>query len=161
MTSKANFEVSLETRLLTDALLDAPVGEVVTFAALSEKVGYDTHGGDPRLQSALRRAFSMQDAVFSSVRGVGYKRLNDDEKITSVATARDRARRASKREMRKLATVEFDSLSPEMKVRHNAEMTMMNALHLFGKDSSVAKIETAVKASGQALPLGRTMEFLM
>lgn len=157
---KPRFEASLETRLLTDMLLAARVGETVTFSDMSRKVGYEVGGGDPHLQSAKNRAFNEKGAVFDSVRRVGYKRLNDAEIVSDATRDRERVGKAAKRAIKKLATVNYSSLPEPERIKHNVEMTILNAQASLAKRKTAGLIEAKVNQSSEALTLAKTIEAL-
>lgn len=154
------FQASLETRLLTEMLLAARIGDTVTFADMSAKVGYEVGGGDPHLQSAKHRAFNDKGAVFDSVRGIGYKRLNDGEIVSDATRDRERVGKAAKRAIKKLATVNYAALPEPERVKHNVEMTILNAQASLAKRKTAGLIEAKVNQSSEALTLAKTIEAL-
>jgi hypothetical protein len=157
---QSRFEVSLETRLLTEALTAVPSGQIIPYITLSEVVGYGVVGNDPHLQSALRRAFAQDGAVFSNVRKIGYRRLTDEEIIQNSEAIRQSIGRRAKKQIQRLAAVDFEELPNNMRVRHNTEMSMLNLNLHFAKPKTVAAIEAVVTQSGQALPLAKTLAAL-
>jgi hypothetical protein len=154
------FQASLETRMLTEMLLSAQVGETVTFTDMSTRVGYNGGGGDPHLQSAKNRAFNEKGAVFDSVRGVGYKRLNDKEIVSDATRDRERVGKSAKRAIKKLATVKYSDLPESERLTHNVEMTILNAQAALAKRKTVGLIEARVNQSSEALTLAKTIEAL-
>ena len=72
-------ETAIDTRLLLQRLLQAKVGEVITYRELNSAIDRDVQReANPFLQSAMRAAL-RQMMVFSTIRGVGVKRLTDRE----------------------------------------------------------------------------------
>jgi hypothetical protein len=63
------------------------------------------------------------------------------------------ARRATNR----LGCVVYEELPPEDRLKFNTDASMLGALAAVSKSTSVAKIESKVKASEQKLALGTTL----
>jgi len=94
-------EVSAETRAIADLLIACPIGETVTLASMSDAIGRDITKHRYIIASARRLVEREVGAVFTSVRGVGYKRLDVERAIGVVAPAARKhiarsARRASR-----------------------------------------------------------------
>lgn len=153
------FELSIDTRLLYDHLRKTPIGETVSFDALSEVTGAPVHGSTSSLQSAIRRLQSIDGRIFASVRGVGYQRLSDVGIVRSTESARDTLRRRASRMIKRLACVEdFGALPKELQVKHNASMSMFGAIAHMLKPSSTKILEDQVAKAQAALPLAKTLE---
>lgn len=156
---KTLFELSIDTRTLYDLLAKADHNQTVTYTEMTDLLGRHVEGGDPNLQSALRRVENLDGIVFGNVLGVGYKRLSDIEIVQTsereITAIRRRAKRAGRRVTR---IADFDSLPNEVKVRHNAALSLFGALNIMTKPKQVKKLESAVAAAAKELPLGRTLE---
>ena len=153
------FEISVDTRMLYDLLSKAPVGETVTFARMSEALGRRVEGADSHLQSALRRLVSLDQKVFSNVRGVGYQRLSDTEIVKSGERDRDHIQRSARKAAKRLLCVEdFDALPNDLKVKHNTYLSMYGAMVSMLSPGRVKNLESEVSKAQAQLPLAKTLE---
>lgn len=152
------FQASVETRLLYDRLRNLQVGEMVSYAELSEIVGQDTQGeGRGALNSARRLALRDHDIVTDAVKNVGIKRLSGSEVVQSATATFSRVRRLAQRGARRLAAARDEGLSTEEKARRDASMSALAIVKLMGKPKSVDRI-AAANTSGGELPMARTLE---
>ncbi len=152
-------QVNIDALTLCDRLQAAEVGEVVTYAELSELIKRDVQR-DARyvLASAQKRLQRDNRILFGAVRGVGIKRLNDEETVRVGATSMTKIRREARRGMQKTACANFDALSDEGKVQHNTSLSMLGALHLMTTSRKIKALKETIKNTGGKLSLGRTLE---
>lgn len=151
--------LSIDTKLIYERLASASVGDLIEYSELNDLVQRDIRNGAAGcFQSARRRVERLDGIVFGTVRGVGVKRLSDDEIVASGQAVIDKSRRAARRGYRRLGCVEFDGLSAESKVKHNTYQSLFSALVAVTKPSAVKKVETKVSQSQESLPLAATLE---
>jgi hypothetical protein len=137
MNKKPNFYLSTETRICKDRLKLAEIDEVVTYKELSNLIGRNIQEYRNPLNSArhaLRRDYGRD---FSCVTGLGVKRLSDEEVVLSADFAREILRL-----MR--CVDDFDALPIALQKKHNAEVSAMQAMRHFTKESSVRKIQEKI-----------------
>lgn len=145
---KADFELSADSKTLASVLLEAKKDDTITYERLSKAIGRDVRGdGAGSLQTARRIAQREQRMVFDSVRGVGLKRLQDADIVDLSDKARDHMRRTARRTAKKLVCVDFDDLTNEKKVKHNAALSMMGALAELTTEKSLLKLQANVEHS--------------
>lgn len=161
-TKKSIQEMSIDTRLILQRLEKARVDETITYAELDGLIGRDVRKVAAHcLQSALRAAM-RREIVFGTVWGVGLKRLGDGELAGVGEVARQKIRRTAKRAIKKMLLVQdFDSLSNEEKVRHNASLSMLGAVAHIASTGQAKTLERRVSSTMGALPLQRTLEAFM
>ena len=74
---------------------------------------------------------------------------------SDVASIRRKARKAAA----KLTCVgDYDALTADERIRHNATVSLFGAIHSMTKRPQVKKLEAAVQTTGRTLPLARTLE---
>ena len=74
------FKRSIDTQTVVDRLRASEIGDLVTYASISEALGRDvTNGARSVLQSARRIVLNEDQMVFGVVTRVGLKRLSDVE----------------------------------------------------------------------------------
>ncbi len=152
------FELSPDTRLLTDVLLKMGAGEMMTYKQMETLLSRKIGGSDSTLHSARRRAEKEDGFVFGSVRTIGIKRLADGEIVDLGETGAKALRRSAKRTARKVANVQnFDALSDELKARHNGALALFGGVMAAAKGSTLRRLERAANVGGR-LSLGRTFE---
>lgn len=159
---RAAFEVTLEHNLLRAVFEAAAVGEVINFSSiegtLDRPLGSYLYGLIRSVRRALRRDKRM---VFSNIRNVGYRRLNDKEIVSTGPTVRRRIRNATKSAVEDFKCVEFERMSNDDKLRHNAELATFAVLSFVAKEPQVKTIEKGVSdATAQLPPIGRLLEQL-
>lgn len=152
-------ELSLDTRLIYDRLVQAKVDETVGYGELTTLIGRDVRTSARHLlTSAMHRAESQDDMVFACVWGVGVKRLTDREIVGVGDQALSRSRRAARRGARKLSKVrDFSTLSDSEKITHNARLSVLSAIESIASGSAMRKVEKRVSETMQTLPLAKTL----
>lgn len=96
-------ELHQDTRLIVDLLLACPYGGTVTLSSVSNVIGRSIGANRHLLYSAIRIVERDIGAVFSSVRGVGYRRIQPDELHKVGQTARARIRSQARRGFRTIS----------------------------------------------------------
>jgi hypothetical protein len=114
-------ELSAETRAVLDVMLECPIGETVTLDAMSAAIGRDIRKRRHIIVAARRVAEREAGAVFASVRGVGYRRLDAERTVAVVApTARKHIARTARRTSRAISTAIEKANDLSMDVRRRA-----------------------------------------
>lgn len=161
MNKKPNtrFQPSLDARLIFELLMKCEVGRTITYEQIGEVVGKErVTSATTGLYTALRWA-EQEDVVFGSVRGLGYRRLSDEEIATTVGEAgMRRIRRASTRLMGRVARAKDENISEEAKIRRNAAVSMFGVLAHMTKRHSVKKLEENVERHDDQLAVGRVLD---
>ena len=158
MTGAPKFELSIDTKLLYEELLRVEPGANITYKTLSDCLGRSVEGATSSLQSAIKRTLKRDGIVFSNIFGLGYRRLTDAEIVKDsfrdIAGMRRRARRAGD----KLTKVQdFQSLTQQEQISHNARLSVFSAIAQMSKGKAVEKIEQAVSESKRELPFAETL----
>lgn len=159
---RAQFETSVETRLLYQRLRTVAVGESVTYRELSEIIGQDVQGaGRSALVSARRIALRDDLALFDPIRGSGLRRLSDHENLASASAVFGKVRRAARRGVERLTAIsDFAALSDADKAMHNAGVSALRVVELMSKPKSIDRLASAVNTTNAGeLPVARTLEF--
>lgn len=143
---------------LTELLANCKPGETVTFDQMSKKIGKDILECRWNIGSARHRALNQHNIVFMAVKGVGYKRLENDD-IPNFAMRRvRRARTEAKRGVKELASVDYGALAPEKKIEHNLQMSLLGTISYSTQSSQIKKLRGAVQSSGLCLPIPNAMD---
>lgn len=152
-------QLSIDTRLLFDRMIDTPVGDTVTYAVMSEIIGRDSQiSGRGTVASARRKAMNERRMVFASVLNVGLRRLADVEIVDTAEHDMVRLRRSARRATRKVSMVDFDVLPNDRKIKHNTYMSVFGALHQLTAPKAVRAVESKVSQAQAALPLALTLD---
>lgn len=158
MTDRPDFVLSLETRQIADFIELTSPGEMFTYAALSKHIGRPIDGGDPVLQRAMQH-LEKKGICFVNARAVGYRRQTDNGLVLETSRNRRLLQRRAKRYGRRLTKVEnFEALSNEEKVTHQAHLSLFGAISSMASKTGIQRIERISTASSQKLALGKTLE---
>ena len=153
-------KTSIDVQTLYDLLHKTRTGDVVSYEALHEAIGRDVREANRYL---LLRAIELirrdHNYVFGTVRRVGVKRLADGEIVGAAAADVASIRRKARKAASKLTCVtDFDALTADERIRHNATVSLFGAVHSMTKRPQVKKLEAAVQSAGRSLPLAKTLE---
>jgi hypothetical protein len=153
--------LSIDTKMLTDKLATLVPDDVITYSDLSQVIGRDVqNGARSNLYSAIRRLLA-DGKVYASVRGIGIKRLKDEEIVGVGPAVLAKMRRAANRARAKLAAVQdFDSLDRDAKISHNLSLSVLGVVAHMTKASTVKQLETRIDQAQASLPLAKTLEAL-
>lgn len=159
---KSIAEISVDARLLHQRLKTVGIGETVSWGDLAKIIGRDVtagNGGYSALTTARRRALMDDGMVFDAVLKVGLKRLSDQDIVATGQATVDKVRRAARKGNRRLLSIQdFDALPNEMKVKHNAYVSLLGAVVAISTDKKVHQLEQHVENARAALPLAKTLE---
>jgi hypothetical protein len=157
---KPNITASIDAQMIYERLTASTVGDIIPYSELSGIVSRDVQTkGRGHMETARRMALREKGMVFGSVKNVGLKRLADTEIVQSGQSYISRIRRTARRGMRVLVSVQdFASLPNDLKVRHNATVSMLGAVTQFSGNSSQKRVESAVQKAGEKLNYSKTLE---
>lgn len=147
--------------VLASKLEEVPEGETITYAALSAAIAGDVQRvARPRLQTARRIVMREHRIVFGTIRDVGLTRLAPPAVVRGAGAGIQRVRRHAHREMRKLMTLNSNTLAPEDQVRWVARTAMFGVLRHIAKPRRLAALEDRVRSmpTVAALPLAATLD---
>lgn len=151
-------EKSADTKVLENVLSEAKVGDLVTYEQLSAAIGRDVRAfALPSLGSARRCLLNTKSMVFGTERGVGVRRLNDSEIVSTTEDDRRRIHRATTRSLRKLSVVKYSGLTNEDKRRHTVAAAQIGAIAMFASKNSEKKIASHVKTQ-ENVAIGETLK---
>ena len=161
-TKKSIPEMAIDTRLLLQRLLKAKIGEVITYKELNEVISRDVQQeANGCLQSAMKAAL-RHEMVFSTMRGIGIKRLTDRELAGIGEATRNHITRSARIAMRKMGLVrDFKALTNEEKIRHNTGLAMLGAVAHISSPKQAKALEGKINATMSVLPVQKTLEAFM
>lgn len=152
----ASFQPSADSKTLASVLREAGKDAIISYDALSRAVGRDVRS---ECASALQTARSLVQRenrmVFDSVRGVGLLRLADSAIVDLADKARDRVRKHAKRTAKKLICVDFDALTNDKKIKHNAALSMFGVMSELSTDRSMKRLLAQPGINTSQLPAAK------
>lgn len=151
-------EMSADTRFLYQMMKDATPGQTLTYTELSKAIGRDVQEAARSNLRSARLKCRSEGIEFGVIASQGLKRLNDEEIVATGDYWIEKSRRTSKRGIRVLHNAKYEKLSPEARIKHNAAVSVLGVMALFGKPKTLQKVEGAVTASQSELPLAKTLE---
>jgi alkylated DNA nucleotide flippase Atl1 len=150
-TKQPDFQLSADSAAIVKAIEEMPVGGVITYAQLSAVIGRDIRHFRGSLESARKSVQRDKGMVFDVIRKEGIKRLADNEIIDLSDKAREHSRRHAKRIAKKLICVNYESLSKDKQVKHNAALSMFGTLSELSSTASMKRLEAQIQATGTQL----------
>lgn len=136
-----NLEINAATLALMDTLRQTPVGEIVTFAELSNAIGMDVRQSRYLLHSALTILQREEGACFGNRRGIGYQRLRADDAPKIGNHTRLITRRAAKRGRKKITSLinRANDLSDDARRLALREISTLGLIEHISKDNTQLK----------------------
>lgn len=161
MDSPPIFQCSVETRELADFLIaTAPKVDcetVISYEQLSKVAGCDVQKKNSILQSARNIALREGRVWYGTVRGEGIRKLDNHELSAEGEDGRQGILRLASRKLRRMAVTEFEKLTDEQKIKHNASASLLGAFHLMGRKTSMKRLEKAVVNASARIPMRGVM----
>ena len=137
------FKLSVDTQTLMGILEKAQIGDIIPYHTLTETIRRDvTLEGRGAMDSARRILMRDKQIVFDAIRGVGLKRLSDQEITETSPRFINQARRKAAKGLKTLACANYAQLSQEQKTQHNVGAAILGVMKLAGATSSVNKIKS-------------------
>ncbi len=152
---KTIMTVSQDSLLLVEKLRAVEVGAQITYSELSQAVGRNVQTEARGCLNTARAILQREDStLFAPIRGIGLKRLTDGEIAQVGGQTLRHVNNSAKRGIRKLACVrDFNALTNEEKIRHNAAMSVLGVFYEVSKTKGIRQIEAAVAVVQKELPL--------
>ena len=152
--------LSVECRVLADLFGATPVGETVTYAAMSAAIGRSIAERRYLAIRAMHVATRETGAIFGSVRGVGYQRLAPQNAHMLGSHTRGRIRRSAKRTADAIvaALQSTNDMPDDARRRGYAEVNSMRLVQHITADKQVSAISADAKAEPVAITMRRFAE---
>lgn len=157
---KPIFQRSADTSLLVTLFGRATPGQLVTYDEIKEWIGRDPRKDRSAMYSAFRILHHETGAVFASVAGEGYRRLNDGEIVESTHEIRERQYRLSRKACKRLAVVDTEKLSTGQRRDYYANLSLHGAIQHVTSAKSQKAIASKVNGSTQQLAVAMTLKAL-
>lgn len=133
-------EISADTILIYEKLTKTAIGETITYQDLAQVIRRTPNAG--MIRTARKKAQSEDRIVFGTIRGVGIRRLAGNEVVTNSAATFSHIQRTAKREKARLSSVEFESLSKELKIKHSASAAALAVIHEIAAPKQIRALES-------------------
>lgn len=155
-------QMGIDAQLVYAALDELGVDQEISYEELSRLISRDIQQHRGVLATA-RRNLLKNNKVFAVIPTVGLKRVDDRSKVLMAAHELSRIRAISRKSSKILAAVaDFAGLPNDLKLRHNATMSICGALLECASAKSVRRIEkTLANTNGSTLPVAETLKQLM
>jgi hypothetical protein len=149
-------ENAIDVSALVVALKAVPIGETITYIALSDAIGRNIKAEFWLLHKARVVTEKETGSRFAAVRGVGIKKLPTAEIVGIGTNARRRIRNAAKVASARLVGISANDMTPEITRKIDTERSLLGAISLVSTQSAVSQVEKKVSDSGP-LPVGKTL----
>ena len=149
--------LSAETRALVTLFTSIPVGDTVTYVAMSSAIGRPIQDRRHLIPRAMTIAAKESGAIFGGVRTVGYKRLPAQDAHILGAHTRRRIRRSAKRTTDAIVSAinHANDMPDAAKVRAYAEVNSMALIRHLASDKEVTASASAPKPEPVAVTMRR------
>lgn len=156
ISKKPDFAVSIDAKTIAHVLRAVPVGSVIAYTELSRAIARDVCASGRGAMNTARALVQREDRmVFDTVHKKGLKRLADEEIVGLGDRARDHVRRASRKIIKKLTCVDYDTLSKEKQTKHNTSLSMFGVFCELATDKSTKRLSACVEAAQVELPVAK------
>lgn len=155
---KHNFARSYEVQQLVDFMSTLKVGDTVTYDDIEKVIGELNNANRARINSARRILLHEKQMVFGVVRKVGLVRMDDHGIVQSGAQSISRIRRESVRGLKRLACVDYQTMSQADKNKHDAAASHLGILAECSRVVAVKKIEDKVSEQAKKLTFEETLK---
>lgn len=153
-------EIAIEVQRAASVLERLQCGEVATYDELNEACGRDVRGrAHYALHKARERLQREKRMVFEAVAKVGIKRLDDAGIVGHVDRKISGIRRAGKRCVARLGSVDYEHASRETQTAVNTRISVLGALTELTSTPTRKAITSQVSKAG-ALPIGEVLNIL-
>ena len=159
MASNA-LQTSVEIRTITDLLVATPIGMITTYEAMAQAVGFDVKSRKRYIiMAGIHHANKESGAVFASVRGVGYQRLQAEDFHTGGISARRKVRATTNRSANTIirGVEKANDISPEAQRKAYGEVNSLAILRHLATD----KTRAAVPETEKPLPVALTLAAML
>lgn len=151
--------ISAESTQLIRKMAEMKVGETISYDDLNKIVMGDIRKKKYHcLATARRHLLHEKQMVFETISTVGIQRASDSEIVENSSSAFKRINKISRREMSKLACADYEKLSKDEQLKHNANASMIATLRFITQPSQVKKLESKAVTSSKQLDLSTTLQ---
>jgi hypothetical protein len=147
ITNRPIFIASEETKQVQAALAKLAIGECITWNELCSVAKGNIKKARGCLSTA-RVALVKDGMVYASVRGIGYKRLDDSEIVQNEGMTTGRIKRTVKRSLQRLTTVKPDNLTPIQRTDYSVTSATLGALALCSDNKFRSSVTQTVISNG-------------
>lgn len=142
-------ETSVDARLLYGRLKEMTEGDVVSWQDLNDTIGgREVRGAAKGYLDTARRMALRDNMVFDAIKGVGLKRMKNEEVAVTVGPATmGKIHRATRRGMKKLGTVRYDDLKRDEQNQYNTGISLMSTLHVLSSATAARRVSAITEQS--------------
>jgi hypothetical protein len=156
-----SFQRSADAIKLHQELLVTPVGTVVTYVKLGDVIGKPVSGSTGALRTARRAAQNEDRMVFSCIRMVGLKRLDDEGIVTYADEKNVRVRRGAWRVRRLIPLADLTKLRESSRQRAIAIASVLAVVTDLTRERSLLTVGQSTAGNlASTLPIKETLRAL-
>lgn len=163
MTSKGIRQTAFETRQLIDRLSKLAVGEQISYREIMVACELASIQACRGYLNTARNSLRRDGILFEVIRGIGLRRMSDEEIATNCPAWRRRRIRAQGRGMAKdiSAIKEFDALSDEGKISVYVAQTQSALIDKATGRKMNTRLSDAARAKKEELLVGESLQIMM
>ena len=150
-------EVSIDIKLLCDALKLVEIGDVITYQELSDIIGRSVIKHRYLLQKARRDLRRDDGILFDCVFNTGLRRMSNSDIVNKVSTQPfQRMRSTVRNAVGDIHCIQNDQLSNNERITLNASQSLFGAIAEFIKPKAINLLGANIQ---EPLPVAKTLEF--
>lgn len=160
MFTSTSPENAADVEAIRSLLLELPIGQMISYARLSEAIGRDITECRWLLDRARKDAEQECGGLFATVRGEGIERLPTDRVADAGLSFIQKVKRTAKRGHTRLSNVRANDLPQTEQQRLIAHKSMLGAISSISDGRKAPTIAKEVATCGHAIPAGRVLDLL-
>jgi hypothetical protein len=152
-------QISVDAQILVKTLSEVKIGQEITYEQLSKEIGRDLRNGcSGILQTARNRVFRDHGIHFCVIRGVGLRRSDNHDKVIAASSRFKRVKTQSRKGIAELASVDYEQLSNEDRVKHNSALAQWSVFQHMLTPKAEKLLSKKISEAGIAIPIAKTLE---
>jgi biotin operon repressor len=158
MSEKPTYQMSVDSRLVYQAMKKVEVGASITHQALQEATSRKLSQIRDSIRTAIRRLRKDDGMVFVSVRGVGYKRCTDEDIVDNSISDTGAVRRKARVAVERLTKVrDYAALPPKKQLEHTTRLSVLGVIASMTREPAMERVRQAANGRASELPIAETL----
>jgi hypothetical protein len=159
---RAISELSIDTQTLERLLTTVPIGQTISYDALSASIGRNVqHDARGNLRTARKRLLRLERMLFGSVVNEGLKRLDDKGKVSDASLHIRRSHTQAKLAVASATSVDnFAALPNDVRITHNIVLAQAGVIKSMTSGRTRKRLETSLSETKPRLSLRESLDLM-
>jgi len=151
-------QASVESQVLFKFLENTKPGQLITYMEIHEVSKVDVQKVPSVLNTARRNMQNIHKVVFATVRGIGIKRLENDEIPGEGFASIKRTRNIARKGVKTLSCADPSTLPADLKVRLITNSTILGFIAQSGSKKTLNLVEQNARVSNEEMKIGNVAD---